>query len=244
MPYIVIVLVVALLVFLALLLSAGLGAAALYHALYWAKFGGGAAPPLPAPPPARTPYDYWDVRYSQGVPATLLADTDGSYFTPLPNAPGSLHYVTTTPPAVALGQTIRLVFALEGEGVVVPTAASGDGPPRLRLYLEQRNATTYMPQPNPTAIVAHELERWWSSVNVILAAIPEQYVCMCRLDPALWSSVYGRFGDNPLCGDGFASCLNDLGAFGFTFGATFAGHGVYLQGGPATFRLVSYGLVA
>jgi len=56
------------------------------------------------------------------------------------------------------------------------------------------------------------------------------------LDASLWTNCYGEHDTS-----GFVGALENAMGIGFTFGGqNFFGHGVYLSGGSATFKVNSY----
>lgn len=168
--------------------------------------------------------------YSQGMPAAMPKDGQG-YFFNFPAAPGGVDYVFRSCGPLKAGQTISVAFSLEGAGIVKPCANSGDGPARLRLFL-QRAGDDW------SGKGAFEFYRWWSLETVALDK-PGDFALSAVLDPAKWSSVYGKTGDT--APGAFADALTNAAYTGFTFGASFAGHGDYAEG-PVRFRLKSFAI--
>jgi hypothetical protein len=79
---------------------------------------------------------HWKIAYSPNMPA-WMSGTEGKCFD-FPNQNG-VHYVYKVAPAVRVGQTITMHFAITGRGNFVPT--EGTATARVRLFLQQRGDT-------------------------------------------------------------------------------------------------------
>lgn len=169
--------------------------------------------------------------YSQGMPKVMPQDGQGYYFD-FPPSPGGVDYIFRSSGAVKAGQTMSIAFSLSGTGLVKPCANSGTGPARLRLYFQRKGDDW-------SGSRQFEFYRWWSTANVVLDALGD-FTLSAVLDPAQWSSVLGRTGD--AAPKAFADALAKANVVGFTFGASFAGHGDYADG-PVRFRLNSFAIV-
>jgi hypothetical protein len=167
----------------------------------------------------------WTIAYSPNMPPEMTA-ADGTYYLDFPPQDG-VHYVYRAAPAVRHGQTITMMFAIVGDGKIVPT--QGDPPARVRLFLEQAG---------DTLSAAEEFKRWWSVESVELRA--GEFTLSVPLRPDHWSSVFGKTGD--VAPAQFEAAISQLGNIGFTFGGMFAGHGAYVTGGSARFVLKQYEL--
>jgi hypothetical protein len=107
-------------------------------------------------------------------------------------------------------------------------ARSGaDATARVRLFLQQQGDTLTAREPN---------KRWWSTAYVELKE--GDFTLNVPVSPDQWSSVFGRRGDE--VPHEFNSAISQLANVGFTFGGTFAGHGVFVAGGNARFILKQY----
>lgn len=157
-------------------------------------------------------------------------DGDGSYFD-FPASPGHVDYVYRQTGKLVAGQVVTLGFSLEGAGRVKPDANSGAGPARLRLFLQRAGDDWSASGP-------YEHYRWWSTASVVLDSAGDLSIS-ALLDPAQWTSVAGKSG--AMAQADFAAALSNAAVIGFTFGATFAGHGVYADG-PVRFRVRSFGV--
>ncbi len=186
--------------------------------------------PTPPPIPAPAPLSQWTISFSEGTPPTMTkVGTD--YTTPIPLAPGSIHYVTANPPPMA--GKIVLSFEIQGTGTVIPKPTTDNPPAKIKLFLWRKGDPM-------TGQGPYEFYRWWSVASLDITQ-PGGYQLTAPLDPAQWTSVFGRSGTDPLAGNYFAQALSDLAAVGFTFGgASFAGHGDQSSGSQMTFVLHSY----
>jgi hypothetical protein len=174
-------------------------------------------------PAVPAPISYWRIAYSPNMPA-WMSGTEGNWYFDFPNQNG-VHYVYTAAPAVRVGQTITMHFAITGKGNFVPT--EGTAPARVRLFLQQQGDTLTAREP---------YKRWWSTAYVELKEV--DFTLSVPVSPDQWSSVFGRRGDE--VPHEFNVAISQLANVGFTFGGTFAGHGVYVTGGTARFILKQY----
>ena len=76
--------------------------------------------------------------------------------------------------------------------------------------------------------------RWWSVTYVELHE--GEFTLTASLSPDQWTSVFGQRGTE--VPSEFNTAIAQLANIGFTFGGTFAGHGVYVTG--ARFILKQY----
>ena len=77
--------------------------------------------------------------------------------------------------------------------------------------------------------------RFWASSGVMLK-LGDGQTLTSVLDPSVWTNCYGEHDTT-----GFVGTLENAMGIGFTFGGQkFFGHGVYLSGGSATFKVNSY----
>lgn len=144
-----------------------------------------------------------------------------------PNTDGP-HYVTKM--AGPLG-IMSLKFSIEGDGKLVPT--DSDPPARVRLFMQRRGDTL-------SGAGEYEHYRWWSH-DVALFGPGDYELSVDMRDGANWTSVFGKAGNTVQTS--FDAALKDLVKVGFTFGGSFAGHGVYCkEGGPVTFTLKDFSI--
>jgi hypothetical protein len=166
---------------------------------------------------------YWKIAYSPNMPA-WMSGTEGNWYFEFPNQNG-VHYVYKVAPAVRVGQTITMHFTITGNGNFVPT--EGTETARVRLFLQQRGDTLTAQEP---------YKRWWSTAYVELKE--GDFRLIVPVSPDQWSSVFGRRGAE--VPTEFNTAISQLANVGFTFGGTFAGHGVYVTGRNARFILKQY----
>ena len=167
----------------------------------------------------------WTIAYSPGMPSRMPM-RDGHYYFDFPNANG-VHYVYKKAPSVSVGQTVTMVFTIEGGGNFVPTEGAASA--RVRLFMQERG---------DTLTAAEQYKRWWSTAFVELK--PGTFTLTAIVAPELWSSVFGKNGSR-VPGE-FKNAISDLANIGFTFGGTFAGHGVYVTSGSVRFILKEFNI--
>ena len=170
-----------------------------------------------APAPAASSSG-WTITYSPGMPSQM-PKKDGIYYFDFPNANG-VHYVYQKAPSISVGQTVTMVFTIEGSCNFIPT--EGTASARVRLFMQEQG---------DTLTSAEQHKRWWSTAAVELK--PGTFTLTAVVAPELWSSVLGKNGDE-VPGE-FKNAISNLAHIGFTFGGTFAGHGVYVTGESARF---------
>ena len=79
-----------------------------------------------------------------------MSGTEGDWYFDFPSQNG-VHYVYKLAPAMKVGQTITMHFAITGSAHFVPT--EGTATARVRLFLQQRGDTLTAQEP---------YKRWWS----------------------------------------------------------------------------------
>jgi hypothetical protein len=85
---------------------------------------------------------YWKIAYSPNMPAGM-SGTESNWYFDFPNQNG-VHYVYKVAPAVGVGQTITMHFAITGKGNFVPTEAPQ--PPACDCFCNS-GAIRLAPQP-------------------------------------------------------------------------------------------------
>ena len=166
---------------------------------------------------------YWKIAYSPNMPA-WMSGTEGNWYFDFPSRDG-VHYVYKLAPAIKVGQTVTMHFAITGNANFVPT--EGTATARVRLFLQQRGDTLTAQEP---------FKRWWSLPYVELRE--GEFRLTVSLSPAQWTSVFGQGGAE--VPNEFNAAIRKLANVGFTFGGTFAGHGVFVTGGNARFVLKEF----
>jgi hypothetical protein len=167
----------------------------------------------------------WIIAFSAAMPPTLSGRKGHHYFD-FPADTDGVHYVFKRAPAVAPGQTITMVFSLEGGGKLKPN--EGRSAARVRLFMQRKDDRMTAGEPH---------KRWWSRDFRELVS-PKEFVLSARIAPSQWTSVFGTPGSK--VPDEFRDCIDNLAHVGFTFGGDFAGHGVYVNDGAVRFVLKEY----
>jgi hypothetical protein len=124
----------------------------------------------PAAPAASV--NYWKIAYSPNMPASM-SGTEGNWYFDFPSRNG-VHYVYKLAPAIKVGQTITMHFAISGNATFVPT--EGTATARVRLFLQQRGDTLTAQEP---------YKRWWSLPHVELRA--GEFTLTVPLSPDQWT---------------------------------------------------------
>jgi hypothetical protein len=153
----------------------------------------------------------------------------GGAFT-FPGPSGVAGYFYTKPPAtIAQGQTVTLVYSIEGSTPVWGVSDTTDVPPAtMHLFLWRSGDDL-------SCNGAMASYRFWAASGVTLK-LGDNQTLTSVLDPSVWTNCYGQHDTS-----GFAAALANAMGIGFTFGGrNFAGHGVYLSRGSATFKVNSY----
>ena len=165
----------------------------------------------------------WKIAHSPNMPASM-SGSEGNWYFDFPTRNG-VHYVYKPAPAVKVGQIIKMHFAITGNANFVPT--EGTATARVRLFLQQQGDTLTAQEP---------YKRWWS---VPYAELREgESTLTVAVSPDQWSSVFGQGGAE--VPNEFNAAISKLANVGFTFGGTFAGHGIFVTGGSARFVLKEF----
>jgi hypothetical protein len=147
-----------------------------------------------------------------------------------PGRGGVAGYFYTKPPAsIALGQTVTLVYSIDGSTPVWGVSDPTDVPPAtLHLFLWRSGDDL-----SCNGVMASY--RFWAPSGVTLK-LGDSQTLTSVLDPSVWTNCYGQHDAS-----GFAGALENAMGIGLTFGGqNFFGHGVYLSSGSATFKVNSY----
>jgi hypothetical protein len=213
-------------------------------------------PPGPSGQVPLTPGN-WNIRYSPGMPVNPGAAPSGGWVFSFPlAAPGvcpappttgpnfnvstcpHVDYVTATYITPIVGSSLSMTFSIAvgpNTGFDYHTAANNTcvNPANFRFLIERTDdAGLYQPY-----------YRWWShDISYQLQPIDGSLTLTVPLTPDRWSSALGEIGNASAAATaGFADTLNNVGLIGITFGGgCFAGHGVYLNSGTATFTVTDF----
>lgn len=197
---------------LALLILAGCG-------------GSSQSPSSPYPGrPSPAPGAWTD--YGSGAGAALVGNLSNPFAIPSQASGKTVNYVYTAPPALAIGRTVTLNYSIDGNATLAPLPESscgsgGCGSANLRLFIWGNTPDT-------------SNDRWWCAKPVPLT-IGDNQTLSCVID-STWTGT-GLAGYNQTT---FPNSVINPFAIGFTFGAMFAGHGVWTTSGTATFKINSF----
>lgn len=188
--------------------------------------GGNNPPPTPTYPGRLDPIAGQWTDYGTGTGAKFVGRLANPFWMPLKTNNTSVNYVYTTPQPLAIGGVITLNYTVTGYASF-GVADNADIPPaKIRLFIWQANDT------------GSNTFRWWCGAPMDLVAGDNQ-IMSCPLDPAVWSDVNGQSGLDQKAG--FSAALANPYAMGFTFGGQyFAGHGVWVTVGAASFKVNSF----
>jgi hypothetical protein len=150
---------------------------------------------------------------------------------PRPNTPwhfdfprvDGIHYVTTRSGPIRGRSVMRMRFRIAGDATF--SATQGYAPARVRLYMQRRGDNMQWD---------HASYRFWSRP---LDLAMGEYLLEEQLIPGQWINVAGQHDDA-----GFSATLAETENIGFTFGGTFAGHGVFAHGN-ARFHLLEFAVI-
>ena len=124
---------------------------------------------------------------------------------------------------------MTLVYSIDGSTPVWGVSDATDVPPAtMHLFLWRSGDDL-----SCNGVMASY--RFWAPSGVTLK-LGDSQTLTSLLDPSVWTNCYGEHDTS-----GFAGALENAMGIGFTFGGqNFFGHGVYLSGGSATFKVNSY----
>jgi hypothetical protein len=154
--------------------------------------------------------------------------SNGAFTFPGPS--GVAGYFYTKPPAtIARGQTVTLVYSIDGNTPVWGVSDPTDMPPAtMHLFLWRRGDDLSC---NDTMASY----RFWAPSGVTLK-LGDSQTLTSVLDPSVWTNCYGEHDTS-----GFAGALENAMGIGFTVGGqNFFGHGIFLSSGTATFKVNSF----
>jgi len=189
-------------------------------------------PDIPAQTPdvvSLAPHD-WHIYYSSGMPPSPASSKGGAWSFKFPSAQGNGHvnYVQTPFNATVPLHEVSITFRIESNSAQYVERDAQDVPPAtFRLFFEQRGDDLYDPN-----------GRWWANASMYnLGSLDgETLTETVPLTPDQWTNVIGE--EDPRA---FADALRNIGWVGVTFGGQyFAGHGVALNDGTASYVLIDY----
>ena len=145
-----------------------------------------------------------------------------------PGPSGVAGYFYTKPPlALKHGQTVTLTYNVDGNSPVwqqSPHNPQDINPPTMHLFLWRSGDDLTCNGPMASY-------RFFAVIAPL--KLGDNQTLTITLDPSLWTNCYGKHD-----AAGFIGALNNAMGIGFTFGGQyFAGHGIYVQSGSATFTV-------
>lgn len=196
--------------------------------------GVGSQSESPAVSVADTSPAAWSFQFSPHAPQ-LVPFGSGFQFS-FPDQDGVHYLVTNQRPAVPL--TLLTTATIETTGAPVFDYHTNpnntcDSPATFRLYFQRRGDIL-------SGQGQYEFYRWWNVRAGFAPLARGTHTLLGDLtNPADWISIYGKKGtETP---EAFRDAVNDIGAMGVTFGGgCFFGHGVFVTGGSATFKLKNF----
>lgn len=160
--------------------------------------------------------------YSQGVPLNPVPRRGGFFHIDLPQAPGSVHYVTFSHGPLAGKRRIVIRYRVEAApGVRLLAASDGRSPAMITLYFQRAGD-------NWSGRRRFEAYRWYATFATHTPVLPGTYEMVAPLD-ALWTAVETSSArTNP---DGFRAAIADSDQVGFVMGGGDGyGHGAFATG--------------
>lgn len=160
--------------------------------------------------------------YSQGVPLHPVPRRGGFFHIDLPQAPGSVHYVTFSHGPLAGKRRIVMRYRVEAApGVRLLAASDGRSPAMITLYFQRSGD-------NWSGRGRFEAYRWYATFATRTPVVPGTYEMIAPLDGP-WTAVETSSArTNPA---GFRAALAEADQVGFVMGGGDGyGHGAFATG--------------
>ncbi|MDP8993978.1 MAG: hypothetical protein M3N07_03190 [Pseudomonadota bacterium] len=160
--------------------------------------------------------------YSEGAPLHPTPRRDGGWHIDLPQAPGSVHYVTFRHGSLAGKRRIVMRYRLEADpGVRLLAASDGRSPSIITLYFQRAGD-------NWSGRRRFETYRWYATFASQTPIRPGEHVIVAPLD-ANWTAVgTSSAASNPAA---FREAVAEADQVGFVLGGGDGyGHGVFATG--------------
>jgi hypothetical protein len=213
---------------------------------------------MPPPPPLPSPNNalslapnFWKI-YGRFVPTEYnpTAASNGWQFSfPLDavhNCPGAacvaVGYVTTPYTLPITGRSITITYqVMATPGTVFNARTEDDNNCYNNESVLQTHFSFILARSGDAALGFPDGCRWFSPANSVLM-MPTNSVASytVSLGPSNWIGVYGQTGNSSATAlAAFKATIANMGNIGLVFGGgCFAGHGIYLDAGSATFNLL------
>ncbi len=172
----------------------------------------------------------WYIYYSSGVPLHPSSCDQGAWSFRFPGSEGGGHvnYVQTPVYATTQPQSVTITFKVDSNAPIYEVLDPRDvSPATFRVFFERQNDDLVDPN-----------GRWWANESMYNLGSQDGRVLSITVpfSPDRWTNVQGE--QDPRA---FASALQNIGWIGLTFGGQyFAGHGVTMKDGTASYILVDY----
>lgn len=202
-------------------------APALLLAAFLVQYCSNNNPPNPSPYPGRLdPIAGQWTAYGTGT--GIIGQLSNPFAIPTQASGKTINYVYTA--AASMAGTVTLNYSVTGPATFAPLPESGCGtggcgPAQIRLFVWSKTPDTGN-------------DRWWCVASKALL-VGDGQSFGCSFFAGGWSGVNGQSADGS---QAFAQSLANPFAVGFTFGGMFAGHGVWVTSGSATFKVNSFSI--
>jgi hypothetical protein len=175
----------------------------------------------PRPIPSDT---LWHVGAPQAVPIV------GNQI-PIPQAGGSVNYVTRTLSLTGKSQ-LHLTFRIDADpGTTIVPTSTGSGPAIITLHFQRCGD-------NWSAQGKYETYRWYATGFSIMPLEPGEFTISAPLNTGWTAIMTSSIESNPAA---FEAAKNDTCRVGFVLGGgTGYGHGIMAVGGNATLTIVDW----
>ncbi len=171
--------------------------------------------------------------YSVGMPEHPTPNGDGSYSFTMPATPAvHTHYVTLPHGSLAGKTSIRFRYRIEMEpGTVIQPRTAPGGPSMITLYFQQRGDDW-------SGSARYETYRWYYTPGTIMPLTAGEFEMVAPLD-GNWTAI--QMSSRETEPGRYAAAIADATEVGFVLGGGDGyGHGVYSEGGPVRFTIISY----
>lgn len=168
-------------------------------------------------------------QWQQNCNATI----SGNVITFPTSPPGACYAWTSLPVVPKVGQTLTLNYSVTGNSPVWVQNGANSGNPQADINPPTIHLLLYRNGDNGSCAGAYNFYRLFASKTALV--LGNNQTVSTLLDSTKWVGCYGAVD-----AASFAGTLGDLRGAGVTFGGQyFAGHGVYVSQGTASFKINS-----